>query len=458
MMFFPENLDNNAARERAQLESRILTLAPDIARVVAVIMDAMEKLADTVAAIDRGEIFAFMHEDFDISRLDESMRQARAAREIVDEVHAHGFTTDGTIVATRAMAQIGWTVADITRYLTVMEAQFDSVEPVSREERWNGGNLPYFLSARRCDSNGPEPVLLLAADLTIASIDLTTTALEERRQSFPGHIFENWHFPVPGCIAAAEATIGAARTIQVHNADHDKSAVAWAAERVIWSLGKLLQCKLESEHTVGGLRVMTRTTDIVGNLYEEHVSVDAFQTSMKTLNFTNSLFCRLSETAEAVSRWRPGTFPELDALVSHVIGVCRSMSIFADRLLVASTGFPGTTQGGTANGILTELGLMLNALEPFIRLVQKRSVLEEVTQFLPELCGVIRKASARLEKSSVDGDDTRRNEAYWIRSACEAAEELCVASTRMHPVEVLSPVVTAAVDILSHASIRTEDE
>ena len=57
----------------------------------------------------------------------------------------------------------------------------------------------------------------------------------------------------------------------------------------------------------------------------------------------------------------------------------------------------------------------------------------------------------------MDSDDTKRCEALWICSACEAAEELCVASTRMHPVEVLKPTVTAAVKILSDAAFWQYD-
>ena len=150
----------------------------------------------------------------------------------------------------------------------------------------------------------------------------------------------------------------------------------------------------------------------------------------------------------------PGSIPKLDTLVSRVIGAFRSICTFADRFLISSTGSPGITQGKRADKILTQLGLVLDVLEPLIPLVHKRSVLEEVTDFLPEVCRVIRKAVVRFEKCSVDGGDTKRCEANWIRSACKAAEELCVVSTRKRPVKVLRPTVAAAVEILIEAAIR----
>ena len=457
-MFFKERSEVTAARERVHLESKVSELAPNIAKVVAVIMDAMERLVDTVTAKYGTNIFVGNRDEFDISRLDGLMRKARKARKVVDDVDARGLTVENTVVAVKAMAQIGSAVADITRFFAVADVQFPyGVEPVFPRERWTEMFPPNFLSDIQFPTNGPEPILFRAADITMAAIEFTTIAVVQHPERSREYVFGTWYRAVPDCIAAAEATIEAAWAVQVHNDSHDKEAVGLAAQKVTWHLGGLLQRGLESKHTVRCLRATARTIDIAGNLCNERGSFGPNWSDMQTLSFATRVASSSCRVAEAASKWSPGSYPELDALVSHAIGASRSMSVFADRLLISSTGSPGIAQGKKADRILMDLGLILDVLEPLIPLVHKRSVLEEVTEFLPEVCRVVRKAVVRFEKHSVDGDDTKRCEALLIRSACKAVEELCVVSTGTHSVKVVGPIMTAAVKILCDATFREND-
>ena len=457
-MFFREEPEISAAREGVYLESKVLALAPDITKVVAVIMDAMEKLADTVAAKDGAYIFVGNRDEFDIARFDTLMLRARKDRRVVDKIHAVGLTVENTVVAVKAMAQIGSAVADIARFFAVADVQFPyGVEPVSPKERWHDESAPSFLSILQFSTNGPEPVLYRAVDITMAAIEFTTIAVVPHPERLGEYVFGTWYRAVPDCIAAAEATIEAAWTIQAHNDSHDKEAVGWAAQKVTWHLGGLLQRGLKSKHAVRCLRATARTTDIAGNMCNERGSFGPNRRDMEKLSEITGVAGCSGPAAKAAAEWSPGHYPELDALVSHAVVACRSMSVFADRLLISSTGSPGIAQGKKADRILMDLGLILDVLEPLIPLVHKRSVLEEVTEFLPEVCRVVRKAVVRFEKHSVDGDDTKRCEALLIRSACKVVEELCVVSTGTHPVKVVGPTMTAAVKILCDATFREND-